>query len=426
MNTSNEKTIPKNRWWHSFGPALITACVVLGPGSLLVSSNIGAQYGYDLLWIFALTGIFMGAYVTMAARIGVAGGSSACSLVHRLWGRPLAAVIGVTVFLVASTFQFGNNLALATAIQALFPVSGFWLLLVMNGCVILFIFTTTRLYFAVEQVMKVMAGLIVIFFLANLFVSQPDLQGILAGLLPTWPADLPVRLPQEMDGQIIDPLLPVASLIGTTFVVACAFYQSNLVRDKGWTMDDYRDGIRDAIGGVSLLAVISAVIAITTATVIPGQQSDNVGTLAQSLEPLLGPAAHVMFCLGLLAVTLTSFLVNAMIGGGMLAEGLGKPARLADPWPRRFTVLVLLAGFLSAVLILKAGVKPVSLIIFGQALTVLGNPLMAAVLLWLANRKDIMGDKKNGWVMNIIGGLGFLTVVVLAFRVFYRLVIQIL
>ena len=110
----------------------------------------------------------------------------------------------------------------------------------------------------------------------------------------------------------------------------------------------------------------------------------------------------------------------------MLAEGLGKPARLADPWTRRFTVLVLLAGFFSAVLILKAGVKPVSLIIFGQALTVLGNPLMAAVLLWLANRKDIMGDKKNGWAMNIIGGLGFLTVVVLAFRVFYRLVIQIL
>ena len=62
-----ERSVP---WWRTIGPALITACVVLGPGSLLVSSNIGAKYGYELVWLFALTGILMGAYVIMAMRIG--------------------------------------------------------------------------------------------------------------------------------------------------------------------------------------------------------------------------------------------------------------------------------------------------------------------------------------------------------------------
>ena len=57
-------------WWRSFGPALITACVVFGPGSLLISSNIGAKHGYELLWLLILTGILMGTYLTMGARIG--------------------------------------------------------------------------------------------------------------------------------------------------------------------------------------------------------------------------------------------------------------------------------------------------------------------------------------------------------------------
>jgi len=40
-------------WWRSIGPALITACVVFGPGSLVISANVGATYGFNLLWLVA-------------------------------------------------------------------------------------------------------------------------------------------------------------------------------------------------------------------------------------------------------------------------------------------------------------------------------------------------------------------------------------
>jgi Mn2+/Fe2+ NRAMP family transporter len=61
-------------WWRSIGPALITACVVFGPGSLLTNSNVGAAYGYELLWLLILTGVLMGTYMTMAARVSVVAG----------------------------------------------------------------------------------------------------------------------------------------------------------------------------------------------------------------------------------------------------------------------------------------------------------------------------------------------------------------
>ena len=414
----------RSRWWRSIGPALITACVVLGPGSLLVSSNIGAKYGCELLWLLVITGVLMATYVIIAARISVVSGKTPCSLVAQIVGRPVAAIIGINLCLVCSIFQFANNLAVGAAVETLFPkVPVLWLLLALNGLIIIFLFTTTRIYHTVERIMKVMVGVMLICFAANLVIAGPNLLDIIRGFIPNWPEGLSLAVPRKVGGAIRDPMLLIASLLGTNFSVAAAFYQANLVRDKGWTIKQYSHGIHDAIAGIAVLCLISIVIVITTATVIPGREADNIGTLAQSLQPLLGPIAHIIFCIGLMAVTMTSFLINAMIGGGILADGIGQPAKLSDRWPRVFTVAVLLVGMAVAMLTIKKG-KPVNLIIFGQALTVLGNPLMAATLLWLANRRDVMGNRRNKAAMNILGGLGLLVVVLMAIRVLWRLVLQ--
>ena len=107
-----------------------------------------------------------------------------------------------------------------------------------------------------------------------------------------------------------------------------------------------------------------------------------------------------------------------------MADGIGKPAKLSDPWSRRFTVVVLLIGMAIGMIVLHTPVKKVDAIIFGQALTVIGNPLMAATILWLANRKDVMGDRRNTLVLNILGGLGLLVVTVMAIRVLILIVLK--
>jgi len=411
-------------WWRSVGPALITACVVFGPGSLLISANIGATHGYELLWLLVMTGVLMGTYMTMAARIGVVGGATPCTLVARRLGRPAAAVIGINLCLICGTFQFSNNLAVAAAAETLIPkVDARWILLGFNGAIIIFLFAAKQVYRFLERTMKIMVALMLLCFFVNVVLSRPSLLGIARGFIPSWPEGVSLGVPKKVDGAILDPMILIASLLGTTFSVAAAFYQGNLVREKGWTIKDYNRGIGDSIAGVSVLTGISAIIMITAATVIPGKPADNIGVLAESLQPLLRSVAHKFFCLGLLAVAMNPFLINAMIGGGILADGIGKPPRLSDKWPRRFTVGVLLAGMVVAMLALQTGQKPVTLIIFGQALTVLGNPLMAVTILWLANRKDIMGKRRNTVVLNVLGGFGILVVVLMAVRVLIRVVL---
>jgi len=420
--SNNEKRPP---WWRSIGPALITACVVFGPGSLLISSNVGAKHGYELLWMLIMTGILMGIYMTTAARIGVVGGATPCTLVAERLGRIAAAVIGINLCLICTAFQFSNNLAVAAAAETLVPsVGAYWVLLGLNGLIIIFLFAAKQIYRFLERSMKFMVGIILVCFLVNLVLAKPDLAGIIKGFIPGLPEGLSLGLPKKVEGSIQDPMLLIASLLGTTFSVAAAFFQGNLVREKGWTIRDYKNGIGDSIAGVCILTGISAVIMITTATVILGKPADDIGVLAQSLQPLLGSTAHIIFCVGLLAVAMNPFLINAMIGGSMLADGIGKPAKMGDPWSRRFTVLVLLVGMVVAMLALNTGEKPVKLIIFGQAMTVIGNPLMAATLLWLANRKDVMGDRRNSVLMNILGGVGLLVVIFMAVRVLCLLVLK--
>jgi len=432
-----KKNIP---WWKSFGPALITACVVLGPGSLLVSSNIGANYRYELTWLFVLTGILMGTYVIMSMRIGTIGGATPCTLIARHIGRPFAIIIAINLCLITAAFQFGNNLAFATAANSLGIARLFGdpeqmtgqtkmliscgVLLVINALILVFIFTTTKVYQAVEKLMKFMVGIMVFCFVANLIVARPDILGIIKGFVPSMPEGLTFSFPKKIAGAIQDPMILVASLLGTTFSLGGAFFQGNLVREKGWTIDDCKRGAGDAVFGIGVLTIISMVIMFTTATVIYREPATDIGVLARSLKPLLGTTSYIIFCIGLLAVSMNPFLINVMIGGSILADGLGKPPKLSDAWPRRFTALLLIIGMIIAMLALKSGRPPINLIIFGQALTVLGNPLMAATILWMANKKAIMGNRRNKIILNVLGGAGFIVVIFMAARVLYRIILQ--
>ena len=220
-------------WWRSLGPALITACVVFGPGSLLISANVGANYGYELLWLLILTAILMGTFLTMGARIGVVGGATPCTLIARRLGRPAAALVGITLCLICGTFQFSNNLAVAAAAGAFLPKEAVpWVLVAVNGLIIAFLFSAKQVYRMLERLMKVMVGVILLCFAVNLVLAQPDLLGMIKGLIPGLPEGVKLGIPEKVEGQIADPMILIASLLGTTFSVAAAFFQGNLVREK--------------------------------------------------------------------------------------------------------------------------------------------------------------------------------------------------
>ena len=396
---SDEKNQSPRRWYQSLGPGLITACVVIGPGSIMTSSKVGAVNGFSLSWVVVASVLFMLTYTTMAARLGVMAKDSPAKMLTDCAGKWLAILIGISVFFIASAFQFGNNLGVHTAFNAYIEFD--YIVIVFNSAAIAFLFFFKNLYKALEKLMMGFVGLMLLAFAVNLIFAKPNLSEWARGFAPGG------------EGQID---LVVLGLVGTTFVIAAAYFQIYLVREKGIEEEDLPNSLIDSRVGAVIMALITLMIMGTAASVLRGQNLAGAGDVAKQLEPLFGSWGKGLFCLGLFCAAYSSFLINSMIGGFVLADGLGLGSRSEDKWTRYLTAVVLLTGMSVALYVIKKGVQPVGAIVMAQAVTVIAAPLMAGTLLWLCNRKEHMGEQKNGPLLNIVGWIGFLMLLAMAWN----------
>ena len=258
-----------------------------------------------------------------------------------------------------------------------------------------------QLYRSIEGVMKLLMGMMAIAFLVNFIVAFAK------------PRNFEVVPPEgALDW------LPLLAMIGTTFSVGGAFYQAYLVREKGWGLGDVKRSMSDSILSVSMLGLITCVILLTSWRVFYGNPVPvtlaSVGDVALQLEPVFGSAAKVIFCVGILAGAFSSFLVNALIGGTVMSDAMGKGARLEDRWPVHMTAVALLVGMFVAIASLAKQGSTVHLITLAQALTVLGIPALAAALIYLGTRKELIGERQVPKPILVLAIIGFMISCVLA------------
>ncbi len=406
----------------ALGPAVIVASVVLGPGSILSNSKVGAAYGFGMTWVVVLAATLMICMTALGARLGVVLERSLCEELAFRIGRPFALLVGLTIFCVCAAFQYANNLGVLAAVEPWLDensANGEWwksgnlILLGLNAAIFVFLFGLKRIYAALEKLMMLMVGLMITAFVGNFLYL------IASGLPQAEPAVL------ETAPKSADPVMTVIALVGTTFSVAGAFYQAYLVREKGWTLKDLSKGTLDSVAAISVLGVISLVIMMTAALSFHGTNVElqSAADVARQLEPLFGPAAVWLFSLGILAAALSSFLVNAMIGGAMLSDGLGLGGRMDALPTKLFTALVLLMGMLVA-LILPSQDDRVGLVVFAQAMVVIGFPLLAVALLYLATRSDLPGKQSIPRWMVSASCVGLVVVLASAARVVWGLVVK--
>lgn len=404
-NSSTSNPRQQKHWYERIGPGLITACVVIGPGSILTSSRVGAKYGFSMTWVILLAVVFMMVFTSLGARLGVVAGKSPGTLIAERVGRWLAVLIGIGVFFISAAFQFGNNLGVRSAFEEFQGPLGWpsWTLDVLvvffNVLAVVFLFGFRNLYKLVERLMMVLVAVMLVSFAINLVFAEPDWNEVLKGLLP------PRSHTGEAGGSVLN--LSLLGLVGTTFVVTAAYFQAFLVRQKGWTRDDLSEGLVDARLGVGILSLITIMIMATGASVLRGEQLDSMAAVAAGLRPTFGAFGHALFCLGLFSAAYSSFLVNSMIGGFILADGLGLGSRQDDFSTRVATVAVLMTGMTVALLVSRANFDPVPAIVAAQAVTVLASPLVAGALWWLTSRTDVMGEERNGRLTNVAALAGF-------------------
>ena len=400
VNTVAGSTLGKKKNILSYlGPALITSALVLGPGSITLSSKMGAIYGTQLVWTLVLAVILMMAYTEMSTRIGIATKSSFIAIMKEKWGFLAGLLIGIGAFLVTASFQAGNAIGTGIAISSMTNMKPTVWIILFTLLAIGLLFTK-EFYKILEKMMLVLVAVMLIAFLVTVILVQPSLLDLFKGFIPV--------MPTGSIGLII-------AMFATSFSIVGAVYQSYLVKEKGWTIADAGSGRKESFIGIFLLGFISFLIMITAATILKpqGLVVDNATEMGIALEPLFGSWSTFVFMLGLFGASFSSLMGNATIGGSLLADGLGMGSSLSNMKVKLFIIAVMVFG--SAIGIIF-GSAPLNLIVFAQAITIIVVPFIAIAILVVANDGRIMGELKNKLLSNVLGIVGLLVLLYLAFN----------
>ncbi len=394
----------------SVGPGFIIASVVLGPGSITVASRIGSEYGYAFLWVIVIATIFMITYTSMSARFGVISSNSILQSIADNYGRWFALLIGISAFLSTSSFQFGNNLGIGIGMQGITGINERVWPLIFTPLGIILIFWAKNLYKVLENLMKFMVMIMIIAFFINLILTKPEIAPLAKGFVPSKFSP--------------DSLNVVSALMATSFALAAALYQSYLAQDKGWKRENLKRSLKDTYIGILFLALISAIILITSAAALhpKGILVNSAADMAMQLEALFGAYAKVIFSVGLCAAAFSSMMVNSVIGGGLLADGLGISRSMNDKRTKIFIVAILLIGMFVAVFF-RGNV--IYALIMAQASSMLAVPLIAVGLFLVLNNKKVMGKYRNNLLQNIIAVAGFLVVSLMVYFMYQNILAQI-
>lgn len=392
-------------WLRALGPALFLSAVVIGPGSIALSTMAGGQYGYSLVWVPVAATIFMITYVWMAARIALVTGGTIFDATREKYNRTIAVVGGIFGFLTILAFQVGNNAGIGFATEAL--VGGdvrIWATL-FTFVAIGFVWLP-NLYEKLEWLVRIVVGVMLVAFVGTLGLVGVDFGAVATGLAPSLPS--------------FDAATLSLGMAATTFSIAAAVYISHLMAEKEWDSERLSEQSADTIIGIAVLGLIATVILLTSAAVIYEGEGDPVFSaqaMAVQLEPIAGPGAFYLFTTGLFFAALSSIVVNALIGATLLVDGRnGDPSM--DGRPVKVWASIAMLFGLVPVLIFQE--DPIEILRLAQAMAIVAFPLLAYLVLSISSDEATMGEYSNGPVVKALGVLGYLAVIGIILNYFYE------
>lgn len=390
-------------WLASIIPGILTLAVVFGPSKMTITTKLGSEYGYSMLWIIVVAVFFMAVFTNISSRIGLATNTSALTTIKELWGKKISVIIGVGIFLVTISFQAGNAIGTGVSLQELTGINiKFWVITSSLFCIALLFLK--KFYKILEKIMIAIVILMLASFVITCIIAKPSVTATMQGFVPVIP-----------DGSA--PL--IIAFIASTFSIVGAFYQSYLVQERKKVQS--AEVIKDrSLTGIVLLGVMGATVMVCAAAVLhsKGVKINSVSDMGQALEPLFGKMATTIFMIGLFGASFSSLLGNATLGGTLMADSLGL-GNLMDGKKVKFFIAAVI--FVGATIATIFGKLPLELIIFAQSVTIFVVPVIGVAMFILSNNAKVMGNYKNSILANILGAAGLLLVFYLAFINFQKI-----
>jgi manganese transport protein len=396
--------------WYCFGPAFVASIAYIDPGNFSVNIDVGAHFGYKLLWVLLWSNAMAILVQYLAAKLGIATALTLPQNCRLHFPRP------VTIFL----WIMAEISALATDLaEFLGAALGFYLLigprLMRHGwtkhhILLAAVVVSTVLVFAILAMefwsfrsleFAIMAFVCAIgaCYTTEIFFVHPD-----------WKQVAVHTVVPMLDGKSI---YSAVAILGATLMPHVVCLHSALVQPRV-QMDGFSKTAGGYLGRLSHLRfesidiivamngawLVNSAMLIVAAAAFTGIASGemSIEQAHKTLGPLLGSVSATVFAIALLCSGLSASTVGTM-AGQVILEGFLEV---------RFNIFLRrLLTLLPAICIIALGFDPLKVLIWSQVMMSFTFPFILVPLLMLTGRESVMGRFVNkSWT----SGLGWLTV----------------
>ena len=313
------------------GPGFLVAVGYMDPGNWATDLAGGASFGYTLLSVILISSIFAIILQHLALKLGVASGRDLAQACGDAFSKPVAIFLWLICEVAIAACDLAEVIGSALALQLIFGIP------ILAGIVITILDVFLILYFqnkgfkVIESIVLSLLIVIVCCFAYELFISQPSVAGIAAGLIP-------------QSSVVMNPsqLYVAIGILGATVMPHNLYLHSSIVQTRA-IKDSDEDKEKaiiyatwDSTISLGFAFFINAGILILAAVAFHGNNLKHVADIRdayQLLDPVLGSKlASILFAVALLAsgqnATLTGTLAGQIVMEGFL------DLRIA-PWLRR-------------------------------------------------------------------------------------------
>jgi NRAMP (natural resistance-associated macrophage protein)-like metal ion transporter len=395
-------------WFKNMGPGPLIAAAFIGPGTVTLCSLAGIQFGYALLWAMVLSIVITVVLQEMAARLGIIAQKGLSEVIRAEISNPIFRTFAVALVLSAivvgnAAYEAGNISGGVLGLEAIFgsqsitfdhfSLNSFSLIIGILAFFLLYVGN----YKVFEKALIVLVGLMSVAFLITAMMTKPNLGEIFRGMfIPKFPQD---------------SIMIIVGLIGTTVVPYNLFLHASLVKTKWKSKDDLKYAQNDTLIAVIMGGLVSMCVIISAAA-IQTQDIVNAADLAKGLEPLFGRFSKYFLSLGLFAAGITSAITAPLSAAFVAAGCLGWSSDMTTKKFRAVWMIILISGVVCSSL----GIKPIEIIKFAQVANGILLPVVAGFLIWIVNRRSVLGRHKNSLYQNIFGAVVLVVTVFLGVK----------
>jgi manganese transport protein len=367
------------------GPAFIASIAYMDPGNFATNIQGGAQFGYLLLWVVLASNLMAMLVQSLSAKLGIATGLSLPEMIRQEYPRPLTWGLWGLAEVVAMATDLAEFLGAAVGFNLLFGIpllpAG-----ILTGITTFAILALQRYGFRpLEAVITAFVGVIGICYLIETVLGHPDFGAAARAVVrPSFAGP--------------ESVLLAAGILGATVMPHVIYLHSALTQNRiiahmpAMKQRVFRYELIDILIAMGIAGLVNASMLMMAAAtfwangIVVTAESDIILQAFQTLTPLLGGGASIIFAISLLASGLSSSTVGTMAGQVIMQGFLHRQIPI---WLRRLITM------LPALVIIAFGIDTTRALVLSQVVLSFGIPFALVPLVLFTRRRDLMGELVN-------------------------------